>query len=183
MSFAMKVETTSLAGAYRIVPQVHSDTRGEFWRSFCQRNLARNGLEFEVCQSNVSVNPQRHTLRGFHYQRTPSHEEKILTLMTGAVHLVIVDIRPDSPTFLAHEAFRFEVGDRSSFLVPHGCATGFLTLTRDTTVHYQMSDYYQPEYYTGFHYNDPSIGVVWPIEPEVVSERDQGFLPLDVSSL
>ena len=103
--------------------------------------------------------------------------------MTGAVHLVIVDIRPDSPTFLAHEAFRFEAGDRSSFLVPHGCATGFLTLTRDTTVHYQMSDYYQPEYYTGFHYNDPSIGVVWPIEPEVVSERDQGFLPLDVSSL
>ena len=183
MSFAMKVEATSLAGAYRIVPQVHSDTRGEFWRSFCQRDLARNGLEFEVRQSNVSVNPYRHTLRGFHYQRPPSTEKKILTVMVGALHVVIVDLRSDSPTLLSHQAFRFEVGDRSSLLIPEGCATGFLTLVEHTVIHYQMSDTYQPQNYTGFRYDDPAVGVEWPAEPAVMSDRDRGFVALDLSAL
>ena len=175
----MNVEATSLAGLYRIVPEVHVDDRGELWRSYCRQDLAENGLAFDVCQSNVSVNLHRHTLRGFHYQRPPSTEQKILTVMVGGLHAVIVDVRPDSPTFLCHESFRFEVGDRSSLLVPDGCATGFLTLVDDTVVHYQMSDYYQPENYTGFRYDDPSIGVQWPTEPAVISDRDRGFDPLD----
>ncbi|SVC92149.1 uncharacterized protein METZ01_LOCUS345003, partial [marine metagenome] len=94
--------------------------------------------------------------------------------MVGSLHAVIVDIRPDSPTFLCHESFRFEVGDRSSLLVPDGCATGFLTLVEDTIVHYQMGDYFQPENYTGFRYDDPAIGVEWPYEPAVMSDRDRG---------
>ncbi|SVB09329.1 uncharacterized protein METZ01_LOCUS162183, partial [marine metagenome] len=113
-----------MSGLYRLYPEVHTDDRGEFWRSFCQQNLAEHSLEFEVRQSNVSVNPYRHTLRGFHYQRPPSTEKKILTVMVGGLHAVIVDVRPDSPTFMYHESFRFEIGDRSSLLVPDGCATG-----------------------------------------------------------
>ncbi len=179
----MTIEATSLSGLYRLYPEVHTDDRGEFWRSFCQQNLADHGLEFEVRQSNVSVNPHRHTLRGFHYQRPPSTEQKILTVMVGSLHAVIVDIRPDSPTFLCHESFRFEVGDRSSLLVPDGCATGFLTLVEDTIVHYQMGDYFQPENYTGFRYDDPAIGVDWPAEPAVMSDRDRGFGALDPSTL
>ncbi len=174
----MNVEPTSLAAMYRIFPEVYFDVRGEFWRSFCQQGLAENGLEFEVCQSNVSVNPHRYTLRGFHYQRSPSTERKILTVVRGALHVVIVDVRPDSSTFLAHEAFRFEIGDRSSLLVPEGCATGFLTLADDTIVHYQMSDHYQPENYAGFRYDDPAIGVEWPAEPAVISDRDRSFADL-----
>ena len=171
----MTIEATSLSGLYRLYPEVHTDDRGEFWRSFCQQNLADHGLEFEVRQSNISVNLHRHTLRGFHYQRPPSTEQKILTVMVGGLHAVIVDVRPDSPTFLYHESFRFEIGDRSSLLVPDGCATGFLTLVEDTIVHYQMSDYFQPGNYTGFRYDDSAIGVEWPAEPAVMSDRDRSF--------
>jgi len=179
----MNIESTRLPGAYRIDPEVHLDERGEFWRSYCWQVLVEHGLEFEVCQSNVSVNPHRYTLRGFHYQRPPSTERKILTVLKGALHVVIVDVRPDTPTFLSHESFRFEVGDRSSLLVPDGCATGFLTLADDTIVHYQMSDYYQPGNYTGFRYDDPAIGVEWPAEPAVISDRDRSFADFEYSSL
>ena len=179
----MSIEATTLAGMYRIFPEVHVDVRGEFWRSYCRQVLAEHGLEFEVRQSNVSINPHRHTLRGLHYQRPPSTEQKILTVLKGALHVVIVDIRPDTPTFLSHESFRFEVGDRSSLLVPDGCATGFLTLADDTIVHYQMGDVYRPDSYTGFRYNDPAVGVAWPAEPAVMSERDRGFADLDLSAL
>ena len=179
----MSVDATSLAGLYRLYPEVHTDDRGEFWRLFCQQNLAEHGLEFEVCQSNVSVNPHRHTLRGFHYQRPPSTEKKILTVMVGALHVVIVDLRLDSPTLMSHQAFRFEVGDRSSLLVPWGCATGFLTLVEHTVVHYQMGDVFQPENYAGFRYDDPAVGVEWPAEPAVISDRDRGFVGLDIAAL
>ena len=179
----MTIEATSLSGLYRLYPDVHTDDRGEFWRSFCQQNLADHSLEFEVRQSNVSVNPHRHTLRGFHYQRPPSTEKKILTVMVGALHVVIVDLRSDSPTLMSHQAFRFEVGDRSSLLVPEGCATGFLTLVEHTVVHYQMSDTFQPQNYMGFRYDDPVVGVEWPAEPAVVSDRDRGFVGLDLSAL
>jgi len=179
----VKVEATSLPGTYRIIPEVSVDGRGEFWRSYCRQELAENGIEFSVCQSNVSVNPYQYTLRGFHYQRPPSTEQKILTVMVGAIHVAVVDIRPDSPTFLWHETYCFEVGDRSSLLVPEGCATGFLTLTRDTTVHYQMSDFFQSENYRGFRYDDPSVGVKWPVEPVVISDRDRDFGDLDPSAL
>jgi dTDP-4-dehydrorhamnose 3,5-epimerase len=179
----MNIESTRLPGVYRIDPEVHLDERGEFWRSYCWQVLVEHGLEFEVCQSNVSVNPHRYTLRGFHYQRPPSTERKILTVLKGALHVVIVDVRPDTPTFLSHESFRFEVGDRSSLLVPDGCATGFLTLADDTIVHYQMSDYYQPGNYTGFRYDDPAIGVEWPADPAVISDRDRSFADFEYSSL
>ena len=179
----MNIEPTRLPGAYRIDPEIHVDERGEFWRSYCRQDLAEHGVEFDSCQNNVSVNTHQHTLRGFHYQRRPSTEQKILTVIVGALHLVIVDIRPDSPTFMSHESFRFKIGDRSSLLVPEGCATGFLTLVDDTIVHYQMGDYYQPENYTGFRYDDPSIAVEWPAEPAVISDRDAGFVDLDPSTL
>jgi len=179
----MNIKPTRLPGAYRIDPEVHLDERGEFWRSYCRKDLATYGIEFDPCQNNVSVNPHQHTLRGFHYQCLPSNEQKILTVIVGALHLVVVDIRPDSPTFMDHESFHFKIGDRSSFLVPAGCATGFLTLVNDTIVHYQMDDYYQPENYMGFRYDDPSIGVEWPTEPAVVSDRDRGFADLDLSAL
>ena len=179
----MSIEATTLPDMFRIAPEVHVDVRGEFWRSYCRQVLVEHGLEFEVCQSNVSVNPHRYTLRGFHYQRPPSTEQKILTVLKGALHVVIVDIRPDSPAFMSHESFRFEVGDRSSLLVPDGCATGFLTLADDTIVHYQMSDYFQPGNYTGFRYDDPAIGVEWPADPAVISDRDRSFADFEYSSL
>ena len=179
----MRIEDSAILGVHRIRPEVHEDARGEFWRSYCQRDLADHGLEFEVCQSNVSVNSHQHTLRGFHYQTAPSTEQKILTVVLGSAEVVVVDVRPDSPTFLSHESFRIKIGDRSSLLVPDGCATGFLTLADNTIVHYQMSDYYQPESYKGFRYDDPAIGVEWPADPAVISDRDRSFADFEYSSL
>ena len=179
----MRITGTTLAGVHVVDAEVHRDERGEFWRSYCRLELAGAGVAFDVHQSNVSVNRSMHTLRGFHFQRPPSVEQKILTVITGSAHVVIVDVRTASPTFTQHESFRFGIGDRSSLHVPDGCATGFLTLVEDTIVHYQMSDYFQPENYTGFRYDDPAIGVEWPYEPAVMSDRDRGFGVLDTSTL
>jgi dTDP-4-dehydrorhamnose 3,5-epimerase len=179
----VNIESTSITGVHRLLPDLHIDDRGQFWRSFCRQELADDAIEFSVCQSNASVNPRKHTLRGFHYQRHPSSEMKILTVLAGSLQAAIVDIRPESPTFLSHLLFLFPVGDRSSLLVPEGCATGFLTLAEDTIVHYQMSDYYQPERYAGFRYDDPLIGVNWFTEPLFLSDRDRGYVDLDPETL
>ena len=108
-----------------VAPEVHRDDRGEFWRSYCRRELAAAGVIFAVHQSTVSVNRSRHTLRGFHFQRPPSTEKKVLTVLTGSAHVVIVDVREGSPTYLGHVAFEFGGGDRRSLIVAEGCATGF----------------------------------------------------------
>ena len=178
----MRITGTVLPGVYVVDAEVHRDERGEFWRSYCRVELAGAGVTFDVHQSNVSVNRFMHTLRGFHFQRPPSAEQKILTVITGSVHVVIVDVRTDSSTFLAHESFVLGVGDRRSLVIADGCATGFLTLADDTIVHYQMGDVYRPDSYAGFCYDDPAIGVVWPAEPRVISDRDAGFRPLDPAS-
>lgn len=178
----MEVLNTAIEGVCLVRPTVHADERGEFWRSFCQESLAESGVEFGVVQSNVSVNRSRHTLRGFHFQRPPSAEQKVLTVVAGAAHVVVVDVRPESPTFLAHVAVAIEPGDRRSVVIASGCATGFLTLVDDTIVHYQMGDVYRPESYAGFRYDDPSVKVDWPAEPVVISARDASFAPLDPSS-
>ena len=178
----MRITGTTLAGVNVVEADVHRDERGEFWRSYCRVELAGAGVMFDVHQSNVSVNRFMHTLRGFHFQRPPSAEQKILTVITGSAHVVIVDVRTDSSTFLAHESFVLGVGDRRSLVVADGCATGFLTLADDTIVHYQMGDVYRPKSYAGFRFDDPAIGVEWPAEPRVISDRDAGFRPLDPAS-
>ena len=179
----MEVLTTAIDGVRLVRPEVHVDERGEFWRSFCRGTLEGSGVDFDVVQSNISINRARHTLRGFHFQRPPSVEQKILTLVAGAAHVVVVDVRPESPTFLDHVAVSIGPGDRRSVVIAAGCATGFLTLADDTLVHYQMGDIYRPESYTGFRYDDPAVAVDWPAEPAVISERDESFNPLDPSSL
>ena len=175
----MEVHSTKIAGVHLTSPVVHRDERGEFWRSFCRETLETHGAEFSVAQSNVSVNSHLHTLRGFHFQGPPSSEQKILTLVTGAIFAVIVDIRPASETFLSWQPFDIGSGDRVSIVVPSGCATGFLTLAEQTIVHYQMSDVFRPECYGGFRFDDPLVGVQWPAEPQDVSPRDLSFDPLD----
>ena len=174
----MEVCETNIAGVYLVRPVVHRDERGEFWRSFCREELTNHDVNFDVVQSNVSVNPHLHTLRGFHFQDSPSCEQKILTLIAGAVYFVIVDLRPSSETFLLWESFEIGVGDRSSVIAPSGCATGFLTLSEGTIIHYQMSDIFRPDCYGGFRFDDPLVGVRWPAEPKVISSRDLGFSPL-----
>jgi dTDP-4-dehydrorhamnose 3,5-epimerase len=171
----MRFDEQSLPGVVLLVPEVFTDDRGAFRRNFCTRLLAENGIDFTVCQGNISENPTRYTMRGFHYQKSPSSESKILTPVSGSLYNVVVDLRASSPTYLQWAAFNLSAERRESLHVPAGCANAFLTIDMNTVVHYYMGDYFRPETYAGFRYNDPRFSVEWPHEPLVISDRDASF--------
>jgi len=145
--------------------------------------LKENGIEFSVCQGNISENTAQYTLRGFHYQRNPSSESKVLTPVSGGVYNVVIDLRPSSQTFLKSVALEVCSSRRESLHVPAGCANAFLTTTANTVVHYYMGDYFKPESYSGFRYNDPYFNVRWPHAVAVISDRDAAFPDFSLKDL
>jgi dTDP-4-dehydrorhamnose 3,5-epimerase len=179
----MKFIFQSIEGLVLIRPEVFEDNRGAFRRNFCAKELKENGIEFSVLQGNVSENKSIFTLRGFHYQKKPSNESKILTPITGGIHNVVIDLRSDSPTFLKSVALNVLSSNRDSLHVPAGCANAFLTTAADTIVHYYMGDYFKPESYAGFRYNDPYFDVQWPHAPMVISDRDAAFPDFSLGGL
>ena len=168
----MKFIEQEIKGVFLIEPERFVDKRGIFRRHFCQKELAEFGFDFNVAQSNISENPHLYTLRGFHYQMPPFGEDKILTCFTGAIYDIVVDIRKDSETYLKWIKVEISAENKQSLLVPSGCANSYLTTSEDTLVHYYMSEFYQPNSYTGFRYNDPAFDFQWPVEPICISDRD-----------
>jgi len=166
-----------LEGAYLIEPQRHEDDRGFFARTFCRRELAEQGIEFAVAQANLSSNRLPGTLRGMHYQTAPSEEAKIVRCARGAIHDVIVDIRPGSPTLGRHAVAELTADNRLALYVPPGFAHGFQSLAPDTDVFYLMSAFYAPEHAAGFRYDDPEVGIRWPLKVATVSEKDRELPP------
>jgi dTDP-4-dehydrorhamnose 3,5-epimerase len=171
----MKFRELDIAGAWLIEPELVSDERGVFRRHFCRDEFAARGIETRVMQGNVSENPHLHTLRGFHYQLAPHAEGKTISCFGGALYDIIVDLRPDSESFLQWIAVTLDTKDRSSLYIPPGCANAYLTIAPDTVVHYYMSALYTPGSYRGFRYNDPAFKVVWPAEPRLISARDRNL--------
>lgn len=171
----MKAAEQKLSGVVLMVPDVFRDNRGAFRRNFCTRELGAIGIEFNVCQGNISENPEQYTMRGFHYQKPPSRESKILTPVSGCLYNVVVDLRPLSATYLQWVAVEVSANRGESLYVPAGCGNAFLTTEMNTVVHYYMGDFFRPETYTGFRYDDPCFAVSWPHEPRVISERDAAF--------
>ena len=178
----MRLVSQSIEGLFLVESERHVDDRGSFYRGFCKREFRDHGVEFEVCQSNVSTNPTRHTLRGFHYQRPPSVEKKIIHVVSGSIFHAVVDMRSGSKTFLQHETFHLSADGEHGVLVPEGLASAFLTLASDTIVIYQMEGFYDPDRYEGIRYNDPNIAVEWPFEPVLVSQRDLNHADFDRAS-
>jgi dTDP-4-dehydrorhamnose 3,5-epimerase len=164
---------TSIPGAYIIELEKRSDERGFFARGWCWREFADHGLDNRLVQMNISVNRHKHTLRGFHYQIAPYQEDKLLRCIRGAVHDVLLDLRPDSPTYLQHISIELSAANYRSLLVPKGCANAFLTLQDDTEVTYLVSEFYTPAAERGLRWNDPAIAVQWPAEPAVISDKDR----------
>ncbi len=160
-------------GMYLLSADIHSDERGKFRRHFCQKSLVEQGIDFTVAQANISENTSKWTLRGFHFQHSPHQEQKILTVLSGRIFNVTVDLRPESPTFLRHICRYFSALDRVSLLIPAGTANAFLTCEDNTLVHYYMSEYFAPDSYAGFHYLDPFLSIKWPHQPINISERDR----------
>jgi len=161
-----------LPGAFLLELERHEDERGFFARAFCRRELEEHGLDATVSQANLSYNRERGTLRGMHYQVAPSQEAKTVRCVAGALHDVIVDLRPGSATFGRHMAVELSAANRVSLYVPAGFAHGFQTLAPDTEVFYLMSEPYAPEHARGFRHDDPELGIRWPLAVRVISERD-----------
>ena len=168
----MKFIKQKINDLYLIKHDLHKDERGIFRRSFCEDEFAKYGIDFKVKQGNISENYKKHTLRGFHYQISPSNESKVISCITGALYNVVIDLREESSTY--HQWIALEISEitKESIYVPSGCANAFLTMSKNTIVHYYMGDLFNPDTYHGIRYNDPMFSVDWPCEPIIISEKD-----------
>ena len=179
----MKFTELGLTGVWLIEPEPFSDERGIFFRHFCAQEFAAHGLVSAVFQGNISVNSHHGTLRGFHYQEPPFEEAKTLSCITGAIYDIIVDLRQQSPTFMKWIEVELSAQERRSLHVPRGCANAWITTAPNTIVHYYMSELYSPQAYRGFRYNDPAFSFRWPMEPNVISEKDRHLPDFNPASL
>ena len=168
----MNFISQKINGLFLIIPDLHIDERGVFRRSFCKEVFEKNGVNFNSLQGNISENFNKHTLRGFHYQSSPSNESKIITCVTGSLFNIVLDLRKKSNTYKQWSALEINSKKRQSIYVPAGCANAFLTLEENTIVHYYMNDSYNPNTYKGIRYNDPAFSFKWPFEPKIISEKD-----------
>lgn len=151
------------------------DDRGFFARSWCRREFEAHGLNPNLAQCNISFNPKKGTLRGMHFQVKPYEEAKLARCTRGSLCDVIVDLRPDSPTYKKHLSVVLTSENRRMLYVPEGFAHGFLTLEDDTEVFYQISEFYRPESQRGFRWDDPAFAIAWPAEVRLISERDRSY--------
>lgn len=175
----MKFHKTPVEGARLIELEKRGDDRGFFARYFCENEFAAEGLETRFVQINNSLSSQKGTLRGLHYQLPPSAEVKVVRCVRGALWDVIVDLRPDSPTFKKWFAAELNAENRLMMYVPRGFAHAILTLTDDVEAIYLDSAFYGPKEERGVRWNDPAIGIDWPIVPVEISEKDNAWPDLN----
>jgi dTDP-4-dehydrorhamnose 3,5-epimerase len=171
----MIFEALPLHGAFRIVPIRHEDVRGYFSRTFCETEFSARGLVAQYAQCSVSYNRNKGTLRGLHYQRDPFGETKIVRCVRGAIWDVIVDLRPSSSTYGKWYGEELSCRNGASLYVPSGFAHGFQTISDDAEVYYQISVPFEATAATGIVYSDPFLGVQWPLDVTVISERDRNL--------
>ena len=163
----------ALDGAYLIELKKIEDHRGFFARTFCQREFEEHGLNPRLVQCNISFNPARGTLRGMHYQRVPFAETKLVRCTRGAIYDVIIDLRSDSHTYRLWQGVELTAANRRMIYVPEGFAHGYLSLTDESEVVYQVSEFYTPGSEAGIRWDDPAFAIKWPIEPKVISDKDR----------
>lgn len=166
-----------LHGAYAIDVEKREDERGFFARTYCTEELGAFGLPTSISQCSVSFNLKRGTLRGLHFQNAPHAEAKLVRCTAGSIFDVIVDLRGDSETYSQWWGLSLSAANRRTMFVPEGFAHGFITLCDDVEVLYMMSVPFAAEASGGIRWDDPVVGVHWPIPPEVISARDRA-LPL-----
>jgi dTDP-4-dehydrorhamnose 3,5-epimerase len=166
---------TRLRGAYLVEAEPRNDERGFFARTWCQKEFKEHGLNPRLVQCNISFNRKKGTWRGMHYQDAPYEEAKLVRCTMGAVCDVIVDLRPDSPTFGRYATVVLSAENRKMLYIPEGFAHGFVTMEDNTEVLYQMSEFHSPESARGFRWNDPFFGIRLPLEVTVISDRDRNY--------
>lgn len=169
---------TRLKGAFIIDLDRKSDERGFFARAFCQKEFRDHGLKSVVAQANVASNARRGTLRGMHFQYPPAAESKLVRAIRGAILDIIVDLRPESPTYLEHISVELNEDNMTALYVPERFAHGYQVLRDNTDTSYQVGEFYTPNAEGGLRYDDPRLGLKWPLPVSVISSKDQAFRPL-----
>ena len=164
---------TVLKGVFLIDPEPVRDERWMFMRTWCQREFEAHGLPIAWVQSSLSVNIQRGTMRGLHYQSAPHEEVKLVRCTVGTIYDVIVDLRPESPTYRQHIGITLSADNRRAVYIPKCCAHGFLTLQDDSQVSYHMSEFYEPASSRGIRWDDPMLNIKWPEPILIVSDKDR----------
>lgn len=166
---------TVLKGAWVIDLERREDERGFFARTFCAHEFSEHGLQPVVAQSNLSFNHRTGTLRGMHYQVAPAEEAKLVRCTNGAIYDVIIDMRPESPTYLQHFGVDLSSDNRRALYVPEKFAHGYQTLLDDSEVTYQVSEFYAPGHEQGLPHDDPAFEIQWPLPVSVISEKDRSW--------
>jgi dTDP-4-dehydrorhamnose 3,5-epimerase len=178
----MKFEKLELDGAFIIIPEKLNDERGYFTRSWDKEIFEKNKINSSISQCNISYNKKKGTVRGLHYQTNPFEEAKLVRCTNGKVFEVLLDLRRDSKTYLKWVGIEIDSKDLKMIFVPEGFALGFQTLEDDTTLFYQMSQIYKPEFARGVRYDDPILNIKWPIEVTNISEKDKDWKFLENNS-
>ena len=158
-----------------MTPEGHEDERGTFSRIWSSDEFAAHGLASRLSECSVSSTPRRGTLRGMHYQVAPHEEAKLVVCVAGSIWDAIVDLRPGSPTYRRWHGVRLEADQSTAIYVPEGVAHGFITLTDDVLVLYQISVPYAPESARGVRWDDPAFAIEWPETPVLIGPRDRSF--------
>jgi dTDP-4-dehydrorhamnose 3,5-epimerase len=181
MNETMIFTETSLKGAFVVELEPRGDDRGFFARAFCQREFEAHGLKPVVAQANLSFNYRRGTVRGLHFQFPPAAETKFVRCTRGAILDVIVDLRPESPTYLRHVAVELTAENRSALYVPERCAHGYQALEDGTETTYQVGEFYSASAESGLRYSDPRLAIAWPEPVTDVSDKDRSWRLLDAA--
>jgi dTDP-4-dehydrorhamnose 3,5-epimerase len=164
---------TAIDGAYLIDIEPHADRRGFFARCWCEREFRAHGAMDRLVQASIAFTHRQGTVRGIHYQAAPYGEAKLVRCTRGAAFVVAVDLRVDSPTYTAWFGAEVTADNRQTLYVPPGCGQGYQTLCDRTEMMYQMSQSYVPEAARGIRYDDPAFGIQWPLDVQVISEKDR----------
>lgn len=171
----MRFITTCLQDVRLIEMDPIADQRGFFARTYCAREFAEARLATDYVQHSISHTLHAGTVRGMHFQRAPDEEVKVVRCLTGAIHDVLIDLRPSSPTYLQWEAFDLTGGDGRQIYIPPGLAHGFQTLAAATSVSYMMTAFHAPAAAAGLRYDDPAFKIDWPLPATEISDRDQSW--------
>ncbi len=171
----MIFKETKLKGAYIIEIDPIEDERGSFARTFCREEFEAHGIPFNIVQCNTSYNKKRGTLRGMHYQMKPHEEAKLVRCIQGTIYDVIIDLRPDSPTYCQWFSVELDAENYKMLYVPEGFAHGFQSLSDNAEASYQMSAFYRPESAKGIRWNDPTFAIEWPLTEITMSKQDGSY--------
>lgn len=164
---------TKLKGAFIIDIERREDPRGFFARAFCQHEFAEHGLKPVIAQGNIAFNHKKGTIRGMHFQFPPAAETKLVRCTRGGILDIIVDLRPESPTYLEHVAVELTDQNYRALYVPERFAHGYQVLCDNTDTSYQVGEFYTPGCEGGLAYNDPQLGLAWPLPVTVISDKDR----------